>query len=225
MSMLSLRVNRRALSVWSAFALVPVVLTGALTLAPRTSRAMQDATEAKKDDKTYTIVRSYKANELNHYKIGANIKANIPAQGELNIVLAMKMKETIKSVKDDGTATVVSDFDEATFKMNDMENEITSALPVITTTVDKQGHILTTKFEGGDAQFTTGQGAQMLSGLRQPGLYPSKPVKVGEVWKIDTTQDKSANKDAPKVTGTATLVALETIDGMQTLKIKTSTDK
>ena len=225
MPTLSLRVHNRALSVWSAFALVPALLTGALFLAARPSLALQEAKAEPTDAKTYTITRNFTAKEANHYKIGINTKANIPQLGgDVTIITSLLMKEAVKSITDTGTITLQSEFESASWKVGGMEQELTALMPTITTTIDKQGHVLDTKMAGGDAQFTEGPGAQMINSLSQQGLYPLKPVKIGETWKIDPPKPKPGDKSVSKMTGTATLAGLETIDGVPTLKIKTTVD-
>ena len=226
MPTLFFRAHNRALSVASAFALVPVLLTGALTLAARPTLALQDAAaDAKAGDKTYTIARAYTAKQTNRYKIEVNIKGNIPAAGgDVNIVTTLLQKETVQSVTPDGTATLLGEFESASVKFNELDQDMTSQMPTVTTTVDKTGHVLTTKIEGGGPQVTQGPGAQMLNGVTQPGLYPSKPVKIGDTWKIDAAKPKAGEKAPLSMTGTATLVGLETVDGVPTLKIKTVSD-
>ena len=238
MTLLPFRAGRRALPLVSAFALAPAFLVGAIALSAHPALALrQDAkADGKKDEKTYTLARSFKAKDVNRYKLDLNTTANIPQLGgNVDVVMAMVMKETTKEVKDNGSAVLTSEFDSANVKVGDNEQDLTALMPSIITTVDKTGRILNTKFEGGNSMFTEGPAAGMFKNISPQTYFPPKPVKVGDTWKIDSSTDApdkdkadaskdDKNKAAQKTTGTATLVGVETINGLQTLKIKTSTD-
>ena len=195
-----------------ALLLTPVLLGGTVFLLA----ARVHADDAKKEDTAYTITRKYKKGEVDHYRL--NIALTV---GNMPITLNMLMKETTKEVKDNGNANVTDEFDEANAKIGDNESDIAALLPTLVQTRDKMGLALDTKLEGGSPLFTSGPSAKMFNNLQQSGFYPDKPVKVGDTWKI-AFGDKA--KDGQKTTGTATFVAMETIDGTPTLKIKTSTD-
>jgi hypothetical protein len=237
MTLLPFRAGRRALPLVSAFALTPAFLVGTIALGAHPALALrQDAkTDEKKDEKTYTLVRTFKAKDVNHYKLNLNTSINSPQLGgNIDIVMTMLMKETTKEVKDNGSAVLMSEFDSANVKFGDNEQDMTALMPSVTSTVDKTGRILDTKIEGGNPMFTQGPGANMFKNISPQTYFPPKAVKVGDTWKIDSSadapdkddksKDKEKNKAVQKTTGTATLVGVETINGLQTLKIKMATD-
>ena len=219
MTLLPFRARRRAASTLGALLVVPAFLTSAVTFA--TPPASTPDQVAKHDDKEYLLVRTFKVKDVNHYKMITTASIDHPQFGNLEIVATMVYKETTKEIKENGNAIILSEFDSAVYKVAGMEKDISGTLPTINTTVDKQGHVLDTKMEGGDPEVTKQMAASMLTNMGQQSFFPVKPVKVGDTWKLDST---AKDKKTPKVTGTATVLGTDTINGLQTLKIKTVSD-
>jgi len=208
----------------SALLVVPAFLFGASAFTPLVASAhAQDAKpDAKQDEKTYMLARVYKVKDVSKYKFAVTSTINSPQLGGMvDIILDMALRETVKDVKSNGDAIIINEFDSASFKMgpNAMETDITAFLPTITSTIDKSGKAVDVVVDGGNPQFTTGPGSAMFKSFQQQNFFPGKPVKVGDTWKIDLDI-----KGGPKATGNATLVGTETINGLQTVKIKVVTD-
>lgn len=219
MTLLPFRAGRRVAYTLGALLVVPAFLTSAVTFAAPPGSTPDQV--AKHDDKEYTIARTFKAKDVNHYKMSVTTSIDNPQFGNIDVVATMVYKETTKEVKDNGSAVLTSEFDSASVNVAGMDRDIASSLPTITTTVDKQGHVLDTKMEGGDPSVTQQMSMGALGNMGQQSFFPGKPIKVGDIWKIDSP---AKDKKSAKVTGTATLIGTDTINGILTLKIKTVTD-
>jgi len=207
------RVGRTAVGI----SLLPVC--GALTMAvtvPVFARQPSDPT-------LYDVHPTYKEGDINRYRLEFHTKMNNPrAEGkEIDFYFSTTMKETTKQVKPDGVATLIDAPEEAYVKFGELEMDATQALPVVTQTRGKDGAIQSFTTKGGDPKIA--DLATLLQKFAQAPtlLYPPKPVKVGDSWKIDYTDAKEKKM---MVTGTATLVGVEMIKGAQSLKISIVTD-
>jgi hypothetical protein len=176
-----------------------------------------------KDDTAYTIKRVYKAGETDRYRLTTNVKMDSPQTGgPLDIVTTMLMKDSTKEAKADGSSTSVSEFESASVLFNGMDLDITTMMPKVITTRDKNGKA-DTKMEGGNEQVTSQIGDQMkqFTLSSASAFLPSKPVKVGDTWDMDSSG--LATKDQ-KVKGKVTFVSVDTVKGVKIAKFKTVTD-
>lgn len=206
---------------WSALTLTPILLAGAVLLAAHPATSMR----RQATDTTYALNRSYKAGDVDRYRLVTSGTFNSAETGGKNIdvLLSILMKETTKEVKPDGTALLLYDIEQAYAKTGDEERDMTSFLPGhLVQTRDKQGRILSDKVEGTDSQSNTGAGPEMFP-LMAMTFYPPKPVKVGETWKINI-ESPSPQMKGVKSVGSGTLIGPETLNGTQTIKVKAVTD-
>lgn len=188
--------------------------TLASTLSPVSAYLFQD------EAKTYTFERKFEKNGVDRYRITLNTQVNGPATNgaEVNIKVKMVMKQTVKEIKDNGSAIVASEFEKATADLgNGEELDALAFLPKVTQTIDKTGRILDSKSEGGQG---TGQDIQGMLGQSQALFMPSRPVKIGDKWKIEHRSEK----DRTNVVGEATVVKIEKVGDMETLLIKAAAD-
>lgn len=176
------------------------------------------------DDAVSIIKRVYQQGETDRYKLKVHIRQLDPKTSAptLDVVIDMIIVDTVKEAKPNGVTTIVTDVERADGKFGDQETEFTAAMPQVIQTLDKQGHMIGTKTKGGNEQLASffSQVFERI-GRVQGQLYPSAPVKVGDSWKIEDTDAKDADS---KLSGKATLVGKETIDGVATLKVKIVTD-
>lgn len=174
------------------------------------------------DTTAYTIKRVYKAGETDRYRLVTKMNIDSPQTGgPIDVISTMLMKELTKEAKDDGTSTSVSEFESASVTFNGNDLDITTMMPKVITTRDKNGKS-DVKMEGGNEQVTAQMGDQVkqFTISSASAFLPSKPVKVGETWDMDPT---GGVKDA-KVKGKVTLVSVDTVKGVKVAKFKTVSD-
>ncbi len=204
-----------------ALALTSLFALGALLTGGSPANAAQ--ADEKKDDTTYTVKRVYKAGESDRYKFSTKVNMNNPAAGGLvEILTAMVVKETTKEAKDDGSVVSVSEFETAGVNFNGMDIDITTMMPKVTTSRDKNGK-LDVKSEGGNEQVTSQMGEltkqiNSMSAL----LFPTKPVKAGDSWDLDSLT--ATKVPGTKVKGKVTFISADTVKGVKILKFKTVSD-
>lgn len=213
-------VRRASRHLWSVLALTAALSVGAsvVGIVPAQARR-QDA----KDDTAYTIKRIYKAGETDRYRLTTNVKMDSPQTGgPLDIVSTMLMKDSTKEAKEDGTSTSISEFESASVLINGMDLDITTMMPKLITTRDKNGKS-DLKMEGGNEQVTSQIGDQMkqFTLSSASAFLPSKPVKVGDTWDMDSA---ALGAKDPKVKGKVTFVSVDTVKGMKVAKFKTVSD-
>jgi len=175
----------------------------------------QDA--ASKDVTPYTLAkRVYKSGEIGHFKITMNIHS-----GEMNSKVDLRWKETTKDTKPSGEFTLLAEFETAVAKSGEMEQDIISALPVVTVMRDKAGKV-TNKTQGG-IDPVSGQFATLIQSLVTvtDTFAPPGPVKIGDKWKVTGT---GFGASGVKSTGEATLAGTEVIDGLKTVKLTVATN-
>ena len=179
-------------------------------------KVVEDASE-------HTLKRVYVKGEVVNYKFNVKVNANIPqAGGQVDVKLTMLAKETAKEVKDD-LSTVTNEFPEALADLGGMEVDISSFLPVITSTRTKEG-AKEVKLEGGqeDAYSTL---LPLMNAMEQvqSAFYPQKAVKVGDTWKI--VKETKDGEKVSKTDLTVTFSAVETIDDVKTMKLSVKGDR
>ena len=175
------------------------------------------------DTSEHTLKRVYAKGEVVNYKFNVKVNANIAqAGGQVDVKLTMLAKETAKEVKDDLT-TVTNEFPEAQAEFGGMEHDISSFLPIITSTRTKEG-AKEVKMEGGQEEAYSNL-LPLMNALEQvqSAFYPQKAVKVGDTWKI-VKETKDGDKVA-KTDLTVTFAAVETIDDVKTIKLTVKGDR
>lgn len=192
--------------------------SAALTLAPVSALARQDAAATEE----FTLQRVFKKGDIDRYRLALSARINNEQTGnmEVEVVFALRMKETTKEVKEDGSGVLYREFEQGYARIGEaFEQDLTASLPKVTQTIDKTGRVVATKTEGGAGDFASG-GPQAFS-LAQTAFYPPKPVKVGDKWKIDQGDVKAKEAERRvRFVGEATVVGKETVKGIETLKIK-----
>lgn len=207
---------------------LPVLLCGSFAASVRPALALELALkqddkpavavkkdgDEKKDAKTYTIQRKYKAGDVNRYNIGVDVS------GAQSVTLSLLLKNTIKDVKADGGATILGEFEKATAVIAGGDTEITGFLPTLTQTFSAAGKLTDLKTEGGNPAIAQTGFLNIIKSVLDVAVYPPTAIKPGDTWEYHTD---TAQADQ-KLKGTATFVGLESVDGMPTYKIKTLTD-
>jgi len=208
-ALVSRRMRRAA---WALCALL--VGGGFLTARPASGDPPKPA-----DATTYVLKRTYKAGDVDRYKLDYVVTMNIPQLGgDTEVVMKMTMKETTKEVKDDGTVITEDVYEEGKVSVAGMEQDITDSLPKLIVTHNKSK--LDVKAEGGNDMFVD-QMKQMIQSMyeQRDAIMPTKPVKVGDTWKVEMKVPSVGGVEI-KMKGDATLVGTEMIGGKKTLKVK-----
>jgi hypothetical protein len=177
----------------------------------------------EKDATAYTIKRVYKAGESDRYRLTTKMNIDSPQTGgAIDVLSTMVMKEMTKEAGSDGASTSISEFESASITFSGNDLDITSMMPKVITTRDKNGKS-DVKMEGGNEQITSQVGEQVkqFSISAAAAFIPARPVKVGETWDLDTA---SLSTKEQKVKGKVTLVSVETVKGAKIAKLKTVSD-
>lgn len=197
----------------------------AATLALGTTLLAARLVRAEQNDTIYTLERTYKAGDIDRYKIDFSALLSSPAIGDnVNVSMKLLMKETTQEVKSDGNAILFVEFESAFINLGDNQNDISAFLPTLTQTRSKTGAIVETKTKGA----TEGPAAvlgQLIQSITdgERGLHPPKPVKIGDTWKIEEKTAKPGESSS-MTTGTAQLTGMETVNGVKTMTVKAVTD-
>lgn len=203
----------------SLLALTAALGVGVSVVGVTTAQAVRrDA----KDDTTYTFKRVYKAGETDRYRLSTKMNINNPQTGgPMDIVTTMLLKDLTKEAKDDGASVSISEFESAAVTINGMDLDITTMMPKVITTRDKNGKS-DVKMEGGNEQVTAQMGDQMKQYTNFGGAsLPAKPVKVGDSWDVNA-MDLGAK--GQNVKGKVTLISVDTVKGVKVAKMKTVMD-
>lgn len=217
------------MSLWSLWSLcsfplslrlrcaAPAVIVGAfLGTAPAGPGRTQPGQEEKTE---YTVRRIYKDGEVDRYKMSMQMNFQSEQAGASGATFVLTIKETTRA-KGDGSAVLTDEAEEAYLKLGEQEMEFASSLPKMTHKHGRDGKTTEIKSEGGSGNIARFGGMVLqLFPQAQSVLYPPRPVKVGDTWKIDP-QDAAARGPAPRLIGTASFVGTETWKGRKTLKVK-----
>lgn len=177
----------------------------------------QNAAVTSSSDKTWTLKAKYQLNDLLVYKMIMNMKMSmakpdgtaLPMGSSESTASATIRMKTI-SVKPDGSAVITSSTSNGIVKTGGKSMPMPKT-PVITMDIAPNG---IAKMHGMDNI----PGAQFMSGsIPTMGIMcPDHPVKVGDEW-----ENKIPNPlGGEDVTVNSQLLAVETIKGQETLKIK-----
>lgn len=183
------------------------------------------ASKPAPDTTAYDIHRTYKAGEIDRYKLVNKMQINSPQTGGnfSDVDMEMTFKEVTKSVKPDGAAVITNSFESASADMNGSPFDLMQFLSgaTVTLTQDKYGKVSSVKAEGFQGPMADANIDQMFS-QSTLGFYPDKPVKIGDSWKFESNRNLQGS--TVKVAGASTLVGIETVDGIKTYKIKSVMD-
>ena len=160
------------------------------------------------------LARKLKAGVTTTYK--ATIKASV--QG-MDIVLEQSQKQTVKTVKDNGTTVVVSEDLGGVMKLNGMEQEQKPGAPT-TETRDKLGKLLDYSHDQEQAAVFSPEIQKLMSATAEL-ILTDKEVTEGDSW--DTTLDNPASKEN-KVKVKTTYIGIEKVDGVDLWKFKQTTE-
>ena len=184
---------------------VPIMLRNVLL-----GLALIGCQTAHADARKMVLTRPLKTGSVTTYK--ATIKVNV--QG-MDIAIDQSQKQTIKTIKDNGTVTIVSEDLGGTLKMNGMETEQKPGGPT-TETRDKMGKLLELVHEqDANAPFTP-EITKLLSGTSEL-LMTDKEVGEGDSW--ETTLVNPVTKDAKVVVKTV-YQGIEKVGGVDLWKFK-----
>jgi hypothetical protein len=199
----------------------------ALPLAGSLRAAAQDAAG-------YTVKRAFTVGETHDYDITVKTKVGDTGLGvnNLDVTLKLKVKETVKETRPDGSTQLVYAIPEQKMttatgpKPTDtQETDLRLQLPDIVQVVSKAGRTTSVNFENNDAILAQNLASMVRVMLRTEDLFfPTAAVKVGDSWKVD---DSYRGSDGKPVTwkGTANAVSVETVNGEQALKIHVVADE
>jgi len=195
------------------------IVLGGYTLLPTAAQTTQTTSTD-----TYTILRIFKASDIERYKMKMDITIKSAQAGGADQVVKMNMllKETIKSVSDSGAITVIDEYPKAEVGFNGQSMDITEQMPKITLTRDAGGHV-TVKSDGGNEQANK-QFEQISKSMfmQQANSMPKKPIKVGDSWTPDFASLSEAA--GQKITTTLKLDAVEMVGKLKALKLVGVTD-
>jgi hypothetical protein len=214
------KIRKAAQTLSSLLAMTVIVGTGAVLVGVAPAQAGR---RDEKDKTAYTIKRIYKTGEVDRYRLGFKMEMDNP-ESPVKTNGVMVMKETTKEAADDGSSTVITEFDHAVMTVEGMDMDITSSLPKITVKRDRNGKT-DVKSEGGAEAVADGE-ADSSDQFREfadlsVGFLPLKPVKVGESWEGKAT---GFGPTDPNAKGKVTLVSVETVKGIKVGKIKAVID-
>ncbi len=181
-------------------------MSGALMLA----FALVGGHVARADGKKMVLTRPLKAGAVTTYK--ATIKANL--QG-MDIVIEQSQKQTIKSIKDDGTMAILSEDLGGTMKVNGAVQESKPGPPT-TETRDKLGKLIEYTHEQSGQEPFSPEVQRLISSVGEL-LMTDKEVAEGDSW--DTELDNPAFKDK-KVKVKTTYQGIEKVGDVDLWKFK-----
>jgi len=146
----------------------------------------------------------------------ATVKANV--QG-MDIVIEQSQKQTIKTVKDNGTVVILIEDLGGVMKFNGTETEQKGGAPS-TETRDKLGKLIDFQHESEPMAIFTPEIQKLLAAMSDL-LLTDKEVGEGDSW--DTLLDNPASKDN-KVKVKTTYVGMDKVEGVDLWKFKQTTE-
>jgi hypothetical protein len=200
-------------------------LTSALLSALLAGAAIASAPPSlANSDDAVSIQRTYHKGDVDRYRVLFHTASSTDVSGADRAVdFSGMLKETTSETRDDGSATIVYDFERAIVKLGDNALDAMQFLTQITATHDKFGAVITSKpaVESHSALAPTLDFSQLLANAER-GFFPGRPVRIGETWPVEGKE--SIKEGNVTVKGQATLVAIENIGDTKTYRIKSVTD-
>lgn len=205
------------------YAVAPVVFASAfvgglsVNLTASAQAAQTTAAPQTPDAGSYTLKkRVFTVGESNRFRVAGKAQMN-----GMPLEFTMVFKELTKSAKPTGEFTILTQFESAVANIAGAEQDISAFMPVVTTARDKDGKY-TVKTDGGLEQVNdiVGPLPQRFATIAD-NFLPEKPVKVGDTWPVKA-EAPSLDGGVTKTEGDATLVGLEVLNGVKSLKIKVS---
>lgn len=172
--------------------------------------ALIGAQIAHADDKKTVLTRPLKAGVVTTYK--ATIKASVMG---MDIVIEQSQKETIKSVKDDGTIVILSEDLGGKMTANGTEQEQKPGQPT-TETRDKLGKLVDLVHEQDQGAPFTPEVQKLMSSIGEL-LMTDKEVGEGDSW--ETQLDNPVSKEN-KVKVKTTYQGIDKVAGVDLWKFK-----
>jgi hypothetical protein len=168
-----------------------------------------------------SLKRTFKVGDVDRFMLYCVTTTNgAPSGGKDHVVrYEFIIRETVKSVDQDGTATLTDEFERTRNSVDDLDIvDITTMMPKITITRDAKGGFRVNS-EGGDPRFSKATLQSITQSIRmQNNAVPPKPVRVGDSWKFTGTDGGS------ETAGTINVESRETANGITALKLKCLTD-
>lgn len=175
--------------------------------------ALIAAQSANAEGAKTVLVRKYKPGATT-YK--ATVKTNV--QG-MDIVIEQSQKNTIKTVKDNGTIVILSEDLGGVMKFNGTETEQKGGAPT-TETRDKLGKLIDYQHEADPMAFFTPE-VQRLMASTADLILTDKEVAEGDTW--ESQLDNPVSR-ANKVKVKTTYQGIDKVDGVDLWKFKQSTE-
>lgn len=163
-----------------------------------------------------------KTGDVRRFRLTLNIHAHTP-MGEQTIKVAETVNSTVKEAMADGSFTVVYQFDTGRATIGEREVDVLALLPIVTITRSAEGKY-SARTEGGNPE-----GNAEVAGVMQQltanaeNLFPAKPVKPGDRWKL-AFANANALIGSAKLQGEAQLSGKEKIQNGETLHVKFTAD-
>lgn len=199
----------------------PVVLTLGVVVP-----ASGQTSPTAQPDQTYTLQRIYKQGDIDKYRLTVSTKMSGAQTGgpDFDIHMTMVLKETTVSVASDGLVTITDEYPKADGEFNGTPLDMTQMMPKVTLKRDKKGNVEVTT-DGPNEQINT-QISGMAKQLMQSSsaTLPTKPVKIGDSWTVDSSAVSTAVDAGAKSTTTVKLASIEMVNGTKTLKLDIVTD-
>jgi len=173
--------------------------------------ALVAASAALADDKTVTLARTVKKDEVTRYK--SIVTASVMG---LEAVVTATAKSTVKEVKENGQVVVEDVTENGKLSLGGMEQEMPN-VPPVTFTRDKYGKLV--KFVPPDGMALMSPEVMQIIATINEIIFPEKPVAENGSW--ESTFDNPAVKDK-KFTVKTTYLGTEKVDGADLWKIKQS---
>ena len=200
-------------------------VVGTLTFAlllPLARPAPAQNPQGAGDTMPYTWILKYTQGESVKYRQTFTLKGEqADGKTELNITGKVVARQTVKSIMDDGSVTlVVKQLSSETTLNGNAEPDNPKDRSTTTLTFSRSGRLLKATLDKKVEGLETLQ--SLLEMVRQTPS-PLKPVKIGESWKTDVPNRLIKGKKAV-VSFTSTLLGKETVLGRETLKVRIMAD-
>jgi hypothetical protein len=174
--------------------------------------AIISAPSVQAQDKAVTLARTYKAGDVQRYKVTVN--ASVMG---MDVIVTSTAKNTIKEIKPNGDIVIEAADEGTKVNFGGQEQEQPAGPPVIETR-SKTGKLVELKTDPA-AQALLAPEIQKMSAMVSDIILSEKAVKAGDVW--ETEFDNPAVK-GKKLTVKTTFVGMDKVEGKDLWKIKQS---
>jgi hypothetical protein len=174
--------------------------------------AAVSAQAVQAQDKPVTLARTYKAGDVQRYKVTVN--ASVMG---MDVIVTSTAKNTIKEIKKNGDVVIEAADEGTKVSFGGQEQEQPAGAP-ITETRSKTGKLVDLKTDPASQALLSPE-IQKMSAMVSDIIVSEKAVKPGESW--ETEFDNPAVK-GKKLTVKTTFVGTEKVEGKELWKVKQS---